>query len=370
MTTKCFHCGCGHESKKCPHQTVYVRIGERYRFRGSDNVYTVTAHGESGVWLQCEATDALISHAHFAEHYEQVDTMLAASKPGFVADIGAPVLRGTRWRQRCHDNYVWIVDTVDSLVRFAVTPDAGACILNMNRNAFHAAYAFDPEPTAAAPSSRAPQVGDVWRLKVDRRFAFRIDFIDTVARGKWTDDSSGNTGLQTVAFGMLDASYAFDAEATAKAKAEMAAVNCQAAVDVVLGAALCGPPRAELPENVAAFGTEATKVEYYAAPPAPSPRCPRCAGPAYAGLGVYNTLTGSTGFECLRPGGCRTAAERVAEEEARVGPCVIARVGQRGTFAGEPYWQALVDGVSSYHPTREGAVLAWRAAAIAAERGR
>jgi hypothetical protein len=91
--------------------------------------------------------------------------------------------------------------------------------------------------------------------------------------------------------------------------------------------------------------------------PDPSSSCARCGGPVLLVC-------------CAREGGCRTADERVADEEARVGPCVIARVAQRGVFAGEPYWQALVGGESTYHPTRAMAVLAWREAAMAVERGR
>ena len=95
---------------------------------------------------------------------------------------------------------------------------------------------------------------------------------------------------------------------------------------------------------------------------APNGRCPRCGGPAYVGL---------RDVECERTGGCRTAEERVAHEEAQYAPCVIARVATRGLFGGEPYWQALSrDGVSTYHPTRARAIAAWREQALAVERRR
>jgi hypothetical protein len=267
----------------------------------------------------------------------------------------------------------------------------------------------------------APRVGDVWRWQHDPRVAYLVEKIgDDTVDGRFVEDPTARyQGPQSIKARYFRDVYTFDAEATAKAKA---AANCQAAVDVVLaGTTLAGPPRAELPEypigtaltdsvpgpdrpghhfatvrinfNAPVLGADdadrlaaaAKRVsemrlgpwtfdmddglgpltneerKQIAARAASAPRCPRCAGPAYVGLMTV---------VCERVGGCRTAADSVAEEEARVGPCVIARVGQRGTFAGEPYWQALVDGVSSYHPTREGAVLAWRAAAIAAERGR
>lgn len=95
--------------------------------------------------------------------------------------------------------------------------------------------------------------------------------------------------------------------------------------------------------------------------PAPNAKCPRCGGPA-------TTLLVST--TCERDGGCMTAEERVEREEATIGPCVIERVARHRLFGGEPYWQALVGGVSTYHSSRDLAVAAWRAMAIERERGR
>lgn len=93
--------------------------------------------------------------------------------------------------------------------------------------------------------------------------------------------------------------------------------------------------------------------------PAPNAKCPRCGGPA-------TPLLVST--TCERVGGCMTAEERVAREEATAGPCVIERVATRGIFGGEPYWQALVGGVSTYHPSRAAAVASWRGMALDMER--
>jgi hypothetical protein len=245
---------------------------------------------------------------------------------------------------------------------------------------------------AEATQPRVPQVGDVWRHRYEWAFAFRVDFVDVVARGQWV---KGATGPQVIDFAALHESFTFDAEATAKAKAEMAAANCQAAVDVVLaGTTLAGPPRAELPDNpsealaaaltsiadglavnaaidrLADFARAIGEYAYNWAPDPSQPTttlrgesarsaCPRCGGPAYTGL---------QHVECLRPGGCRTAEERIGEPVVALGMdennedlwIAMSREMDVGAPYGRPY----------SHPTQAGAIALWREAAIAAERGK
>jgi hypothetical protein len=215
---------------------------------------------------------------------------------------------------------------------------------------------------------RSPQVGDVWRWQHDPRVAYLVAEISGGSvDGRFVEYATVEyEGPQSIEARYFRDVYTFDAEATAKAKAEMAAANCQAAVDVVLGAALCGPPRAELPEIIPppppsepSVWTRLAKMQDEAFAElavslggrirGASSSCPRCGGPAYVGL---------QHVECLRPGGCRTAEERI-------GPMPAVLETRSG---GEPCY--FVSGSGLLHPTRSGAIALWREAAIAAERGR
>jgi hypothetical protein len=236
----------------------------------------------------------------------------------------------------------------------------------------------------------APRVGDVWRWQHDPRVAYLVEKIgDDTVDGRFVEDPTARyQGPQSIKARYFRDVYTFDAEATAKA---MAAANCQAAVDVVLaGTTLAGPPRAELPDNPSeALAAALTSIadglavnaaidrladfaraigEYaYSWQPDPSQptttlrgesarsACPRCAGPAYTGL---------LSVECLRPGGCKTASERVDEE------CpypLIAAAWRNGECA---LWVEDLGIKTRLFPTSDMALAAWREAAIAAERGK
>ena len=102
-------------------------------------------------------------------------------------------------------------------------------------------------------------------------------------------------------------------------------------------------------DQIRALGEDHRAV--FAARPATNARCPRCGGPA-------TTLLVST--TCERDGGCKTAEERVGEPFVQ---CAFTRQG-------EPHWFATGRFKTASHPTRDGAIAAWREAEITAERSR
>jgi hypothetical protein len=256
---------------------------------------------------------------------------------------------------------------------------------------------------AAATFPRVPQVGDVWRRE-DGAVAFitrlRPDWVDFELRAGVADPYFGRSYWHRF--------WTFDAEATAKAKADVAAIDAEIS-RAILGT-LAGPPRAELPDNPSeALAAALTSIadglavnaaidrladfaraigEYNWAPDPSQPTttlrgesarsaCPRCGGPAYVGL---------RDVECLRSGGCKTIDERIGTP--RVGfvsmgnpySPEVAFVAESGEPVAEGfawgcdetyvYEQRALGRPIGVHPTRDGAIALWRAAAFAVERSR